>query len=97
MMASAKKIVLHSLRGYRPELDTLIKQWIDDGVMYVGVFGVDAAQIEDRIDALCVGDGSEPHFMLTASHRLDEGLEDAIKLSDSLSDEFAGRATVIEF
>jgi hypothetical protein len=97
MMATPKKIVLHSLRGYHPELDLLIQQWIRDGVKYVGVVGVDASRIEDRIDALCVGVGSEPYFMLTASHGLDEGLEDAIELSDSLSEEFAGAATIIEF
>jgi hypothetical protein len=97
MMATPKKIVLHSLRGYRPDLDLLIQQWIRDGVKYVGVVGVDASRIEDRIDALCVGDGSEPNFILTASHGFGEGLEDAIKLSDSLSVEFAGAATIIEF
>jgi hypothetical protein len=92
-----KKIILHSFRGDAPELDGLVQQWIEDGVLYVGVIGVDASRIEDRIDALCVGDGSASYFMLTASHESDEGLEDAIALSDSLSEEFAGAATIVEF
>jgi hypothetical protein len=66
-------------------------------VVYVGAVGVDAAKIEDRIDELCVGDGSEPYFMLTASHRVDEGLEDAFNLSNALSGEFAGDAAVVVF
>jgi hypothetical protein len=45
-----RKIVLHSLGGYRPELDALVAGWIADGVKYVGVVGVDASLIEDIVD-----------------------------------------------
>lgn len=96
-MATARKIVLHSLHGYRPELDGLVAQWIQDQVGYVGVVGVDAARIEDVIDELCVGDGSNPHFMLTASHGADESLQDAVFLAEQLSGELAGEVRVVEF
>jgi hypothetical protein len=96
-MTAARKIVLHSLHGYRPELESLVANWIREGVKYVGVVGVDAARIEDAIDDLCVGDGSTPYFMLTASHSVDETLDDAVLLAEQLSDEFAGPATVVEF
>ena len=64
---------------------------------YVGIVGIEAAKIEDIIDELCVGDGSEPYFMLTASHDADETLQDALFLAEQLTDEFAGPVTVVEF
>lgn len=96
-MTVPRKIVLHSLRGYGPELEPLVAQWIQEGVKYVGVVGVDAARIEHQIDDQCVGDGSDSYFMLTASHDSDETLEDAVFLAEQLSDEFAGPVRVVEF
>jgi hypothetical protein len=80
-MTASRKIVLHSLHGYRPELDAVVAQWIQERVGYVGVVGVDASKIEGIIDDLCVGDGSNSYFMLTASHGSDETLQDAIFLA----------------
>ena len=96
-MTVPRKIVLHSLHGYRPALDGLVHEWIQEGVKYVGVVGLDASKIEDIIDDLCVGDGSAPYFMLTASHGPDEQLEEAVFLAEQLTDEFAGKAVVVEF
>jgi hypothetical protein len=96
-MNTPRKIVLHSLQGYRLDLDRLVSNWIDEGVKYVGIVGVDAAQIEDIIDELCIGDGTAPYFMLTASHSSDETLEDAVRFAEMLSDEYAGKVTIIEF
>lgn len=75
----------------------MVQEWIQGGVKYVGVVGVDAARIEDAIDDVCIGDGSDSYFMLTAAHGPDETLEDAILMAELLSDELAGRATVVEF
>lgn len=96
-MTAPRKIVLHSLHGYRPALDGLVHEWIQEGVKYVGVIGVDAAKIEDIIDELCVGDGADSYFMLTASHGPDEQLQDAVLLAEQLTDEFAGKVVVVEF
>jgi hypothetical protein len=96
-MATPRKIVLHSLQGYRPGLDAIVSQWIQEQVKYVGVVGVDASRIEDVIDDLCVGDGSSPYFMLTAFHDQDETLQDAIFLAEQLSGEFGGDVRVVEF
>jgi hypothetical protein len=85
-MARAGKVVLHSLSGYRPELDALVRQWIERGVKYVGVVGVEAAHIEDVIDDLCVGDGTQPYFMLTASHGPEETVADAIELAGMIDE-----------
>ena len=62
----------------------------------MGVVGVDAAKLEDIVDELCVGDGTDPYFMLTASHP-GESLEDALALANILTDEYAGPVEVIEF
>ena len=96
-MATSRKIVLHSLHGYRPELDAIVAQWIQERVGYVGVVGIDASRIEDVIDELCVGDGSNSYFMLTASHGSNETLQDAILLAEQLSGELAGDVRVVEF
>lgn len=96
-MAALRKIVLHSLHGYRPELDAIVAQWIRERVGYVGIVGVDASRIEDVMDDLCVGDGSSPYFMLTASHGPDETVQDAIFLAEQFSGELAGDAGVVEF
>jgi hypothetical protein len=96
-MAASRKIVLHSLHGYRPELDAVVTQWIHERVGYVGVVGLDASRIEDIIDDLCVGDGSNSYFMLTASHGPDETLQDAIFLAEQISGEPASDVHVVEF
>jgi hypothetical protein len=96
-MAAPGKIVLHSLQGYRPELDTIVEQWIQERVKYVGVVGMDASRIEDIIDDLCVGDGSNSYFMVTVAHSLEETLEDAIFLAEQISVEQADGVRVVEF
>jgi len=96
-MAIPRKIVLHSLQGYRPELDAIVAQWMQEQIKYVGVVGVDASRIENIIDDLCVGDGSSPYFMLTAFHGPDETLQDAVFLAEQLSDEFGGDVQVVDF
>jgi hypothetical protein len=95
-MAHPKKIVLHCPRGYQPRVDTLVSEFMRDGVSFVGVVGQDCARIEDIIDELVVGDGTrEPYFMLTSSHP-GETVTEAVEFARSLTDEYAGDAYVIE-
>ena len=96
-MAAPRKIVLVSTQGYKCELDALVAGWIEEGIKYVGVIGADASHLEDIIDDLCVGDGSNSYFMLTASHGPDETLQDAIFLAEQVSGELAGDVHVVEF
>ena len=90
------KIVLYSKSGYRPELDSLIEQFIRDGVKFVGVFGDDCVKIEDIIDEIVVGDGSNDNFILTSSHPSDS-LEEVVEFARSLSLEYTGEVQVVEF
>ena len=77
-------------------MDALVEELKNKGVKFVGVVGKDASKIEDLIDELCVGDGSNPYEMLTSSHP-DETLEEAVKFAENLQLEYSGEVEVIEF
>lgn len=94
-MQSSPRIVLHCPTGYRTELDALVEEWMRAGVRYVGVFGEDATRVENIIDELCVGDGSAPYFMLTASHAPPETLEDAIEFAEQIGEAQGGNVQVV--
>jgi hypothetical protein len=93
-LSSAKKIVLHCPRGYDERLDAMVQQWVAAKVKFVGVIGEDCARVENIIDELCVGDASNPYFMLTSSHP-GESLEEAIEFAEFLKDEYAGPVQVV--
>ena len=92
-----KKVILQSLGGYRPTLDSLVAEWMRLGVRYVGVVGVDAELIEAIIDEVSVGDGTCPYFMRTAGHDRADSLEDAVALAEQLSDPITGPCELVEF
>jgi hypothetical protein len=92
---AAKKIVLHCPRGYQPELDALVRQWVRDGVVFVGVVGKDCEKVHDIIDELCVGDGSDPCRMLTSWHA-DETVDEVVECADALSGHQQGAVEVVE-
>lgn len=95
-MPKTDRILLRCSRGYKLELDGLVAAWIQEGVKYVGVLGVDASKIEDIIDELCVGDGSNPYPMLTASHAPQETIDDAMSLAKQLSGGFVGEVRIVD-
>jgi len=84
----ARKIVIQSPSGLRPELDALIEAWIVSGVKYVGVVGVDASMVEDAIGYSCIS-RTPPAFIFAAVHGSDETLDDAVALA-GLIDEVDG-------
>ena len=95
-MTYGKKIVLHCPSGDKPVLDQMVEDFLNDGVLFVGVVGRDCEKVEDIIDELVVGDGSKPgRFILTSSHP-DESLADAVEFAESLSDDFSGKVQVVE-
>jgi hypothetical protein len=95
-MAYGKKIVLHCPQGLHRSIDSLVDAFIKSGVVFVGVVGKDASRIEDVIDEICVGDGSNVYEMLTASHE-GETIQDAINMAEQLTGEYAGPIQVVEF
>jgi hypothetical protein len=80
-----EKIIIHSKTGNTKLLDQLVEQFIVDGVKFVAVAGIDCALIEDTIDEIVVGDGSdESRFLLTSSHP-GESLEEVVQFTHCIS------------
>jgi hypothetical protein len=88
-MPHPRKIVLHCPRGYDPRLDTLVEDFIRDGVRLVAVVGEDCERIEDIIDEFVVGDGSRDYDLLTSSHP-GECLAAAVAFANDLALDLAG-------
>jgi hypothetical protein len=84
----AKKIVLHCPNGYNVRLDSLVEDFIRDGVRFVAVVGTDCEKVEDIIDELVVGDGSRDYDLLTSSHA-GESLQQVVEFVMSVTPESA--------
>jgi len=92
-----RKIVINSTGTENPKLlEELVADWIRGGVVFVGVVGPRCTELEDEVDELCVGDGSNPYFMLTSSHP-GETLAEAVEFAEGLSGDFSGPVSVVEF
>jgi hypothetical protein len=95
-MAYLQKVVLHCPAGYKRELDDLLERFIADGVKFVGVVGEDCSRVEDIIDELVVGDGSDQQrFILTSFHD-GETVAEALEFARSLTGEYAGEVQLVE-
>jgi len=95
-MPYLRKIVLHCPRGYRMELDSMVEQFLADGVAFVGVVGEDCSRVEDIIDELVVGDGTDDgRYILTSSHA-GETIDDALEFARSLTNEYEGEVQLVE-
>ncbi|WP_222611471.1 hypothetical protein [Undibacterium sp. CY21W] len=78
------------------ELDSMVEQFLADGVAFVGVVGEDCSRVEDIIDELIVGDGTDDNrYILTSSHA-GETIDDALEFARSLSNEYAGEVQLVE-
>ena len=74
----------------------MIEQFISDGVAFVGVVGEGCSRVEDIIDELVVGDGTdEGRFILTSSHA-GETIDEALGFARMLSNEYAGEVQLVE-
>jgi hypothetical protein len=68
-MAFARKIILHSPVSDERLLDDFVEQCLRDEVSLIAVVGPGCARLEDLIDEIVVGDGSDPgRFVCTTSH-----------------------------
>ena len=95
-MPYLRKIVLHCPTGYQVELERMVAQFLADGVVFVGVVGEDCSRVEDIIDELVVGDGTDDgRYILTSSHA-GETIDDALEFARSLSGEYAGEVQLVE-
>jgi hypothetical protein len=73
-----KFVLIRSVTGEVTRLDEIVAGFIRDGIWGVSVFGEKCVEIEDLVDAICVGDASEPYFLWTRSHP-DEPFEEVVE------------------
>jgi len=65
----ARKILLHSPVSDERLLEPFVEQCLEDQVSIIAVFGEGSRRLEDIIDEIVVGDGSQPdRFVCTTSH-----------------------------
>ncbi len=68
-MVLARKIILHSPVEDQDCLEAFVEQCLADGVSLLAIFGPGCEELEETIDWLVVGDGSDSsRFLCTTSH-----------------------------
>jgi hypothetical protein len=68
-MMLARKIILHSPVSNEAALASFVEQCLDNGVSLIAIVGPGSVELENQIDLLIVGDGSNPdRFICTTSH-----------------------------
>jgi hypothetical protein len=69
----APKLILHSPVSDERLLDEFVEQCLRDGVSLLAIIGPGCSRLEDVIDEIVVGDGSDPsRFLCTTSHPDDD-------------------------
>ena len=77
-MPYAAKIILHSPLTDPAQLVSFVEACLADRVALIAIVGDDADNLEDLIDEIVVGDGSDRRrFIVTTSHR-DESLDEVL-------------------
>ena len=78
-MSYASRIVLHLPLSNEDLLAAFVEQCLRDNVSLIAVFGEGAARIEDIIDELVVGDGSDDTRCVVTSSHPNETVEEAVE------------------
>lgn len=79
-MPLARKIILHSPVSDEKLLEGFVEQCLRDQVSLIAVVGPGCARLEDAIDWIVIGDGSDPdRFVCTTSHP-DEPFDDVVNM-----------------
>jgi len=77
------RIVLHTPVVDERSLEPFIEECLRDGVRLIAVVGEGADALEEEIDWIVVGDGTdENRFLVTSSHP-DESLEDVLEFASA--------------
>jgi hypothetical protein len=80
VMALARKIILHSPVANTAALEPFVERCLRDGVSLIAVFGPGSAELEETIDWIVVGDGTDPERFLCTSSHPDEPYEDVVNM-----------------
>lgn len=82
-MALARKIIVHAPVSDETLLGDFVEQCLLDGVSVIAVVGSGCSRIEDIIDEIVVGDGSDgSRFICTTSHP-DEPFDDVLNMIET--------------
>ena len=85
-MPFAHKIVLHCTGGDHASLDQLVEQFISDEVKLVCAVGESCELVEDIIDELVVGDGSDQNRFIVTSAHPGESLDEVVAFARGWSE-----------
>ncbi|SDN34183.1 hypothetical protein [Afipia sp. GAS231] len=86
-MSYAPRVILHLPLSNESLLDEFVEKCLRDKVALIAVVGEGAARIEDIIDELVVGDGSDrERFVATTSHS-NETVEEVLEFAGIWTDE----------
>ncbi len=80
-MALARKVILYATVSNDQELARFVEECIEEGVTLIAIVGPTSAELEDAIDWLIIGDGSDPsrYSICTTSHP-DEPFNDVVAM-----------------
>jgi hypothetical protein len=95
-MAYSRKVILNCKSGSEDQLRQFVEKCLGDKVRLVAVMGARCQEIEEIIDELVVGDGSdESRFLLTSAHPR-ESLVDVIKFAKSFTADYGDQIEIVE-
>ncbi len=75
-MPYAEKIILHAPPSGSPKLEAFVEQCLQDKVVLVCVIGEDCAWVEEAIEEILTGDGSDFTRRLIATSHPGESIDD---------------------
>jgi hypothetical protein len=79
-MSLAPKVILHAPVSDAALVEPFVEACLQDKVMLIAVVGEGCEKLEDLLDEIIVGDGSDPdRFILTTSHP-HESLEEVLEV-----------------
>lgn len=95
-MTYPAKVVLRVPIRDAARLEPFVEACIRDGVELIAVVGPGCVEVEDRIDDIVVGDGSDDsRFIVTSSHP-DESIEEAVEFASMWTASGDDRVEVVD-
>ncbi|MGJ4939355.1 hypothetical protein ACQR1W_02190 [Bradyrhizobium sp. HKCCYLS1011] len=80
-MTYAPKIVLQLPISDLDLLDSFVEECLRDGVSLIAIVGTGASKIDDIIDEIVAGDGSDPGRYITTSFHEDATTEEVLEFA----------------
>ncbi|WP_216825774.1 hypothetical protein [Ruegeria sp. EL01] len=89
-MKRRPKYILHSPISDGLQLEQFVERCLKEKASLLAIFGTDCSGLEDLIDDIVIGDGSDAdRFLCTTSHP-DEALEDVLSFAQKWEADDAG-------